>query len=98
VQLALVSHTLVCLGFPRLLGLAIDWWTFLDTLLPSVERMRYQLLRIAVPRKGRALALLQLAYNRDNLSPNKSQNQNRAGRPFGPPRGAAHGCSPRYSG
>jgi hypothetical protein len=32
-------------------------------------------LRIAVPRKGRALPLLQLAYDRDNLGPNKSQNQ-----------------------
>jgi hypothetical protein len=32
-------------------------------------------LRIAVPRKGRALPLLQLAYNRDDLSPTKSQNQ-----------------------
>ena len=32
-------------------------------------------MRIAVPRKGRALPLLQLAYDRDNLSPNKSQNQ-----------------------
>jgi hypothetical protein len=39
------------------------------------ERIRYQVLRIAVPRKGRALPLLQLAYDRDNLSPNKSQNQ-----------------------
>jgi hypothetical protein len=58
VQLALVSHTLACLGFPRLLGLAIDW-TMFDTTLPSVERMRYQVLRIAVPRKGRALPLLQ---------------------------------------
>jgi len=28
-----------------------------------------------VPRKGRALPLLQLAYDRDALSPNKSQNQ-----------------------
>jgi hypothetical protein len=37
--------------------------------------MRYQVLRIAVPRKGRALPLLQLAYDRDDLSPNKSQNQ-----------------------
>ncbi len=46
-----------------------------DTTLPSGRRMRYQLLRIAVPRKGRALPLLQLAYDRDNLSPNKSQNQ-----------------------
>jgi hypothetical protein len=38
--------------------------------------MRYQVLRVvAVPRKGRALPLLQVAYDRDNLSPNKSQNQ-----------------------
>ena len=74
VQVALVPHTIACLGFPRLLGLAIDW-TFLETTLPSGHRMRYQVLRIAVPRKGRALPLLQLAYDRDNLSPNKSQNQ-----------------------
>ncbi len=46
-----------------------------DTTLPSGRRMRYQVLRIAVPRKGRALPLLQLAYDRDDLSPNKSQNQ-----------------------
>jgi hypothetical protein len=46
-----------------------------DTALPSGERMRYQVLRIAVPRKGRALPLLQSAYDRDDLSPNKSQNQ-----------------------
>ena len=74
VQLALVAHTVARLGYPRLLGLAIDW-TMFDTTLPSGERMRYQVLRIAVPRKGRALPLLQLAYNRDDLSPNKSQNQ-----------------------
>ena len=74
VQLALVPHTIACLGSPRLLGLAIDW-TMFDTALPSGARMRYQVLRIAVPRKGRALSLLQLAYDRDDLSPNKSQNQ-----------------------
>jgi hypothetical protein len=74
VQLAFVPHVLARLGHPRLVGLAIDW-TFFDTILPSGERMRYQLLRIAVPRKGRALPLVQLAYDRDDLSPNKSQNQ-----------------------
>jgi Transposase DDE domain len=37
--------------------------------------MRYQVLRIAIPRKGRALPLLQLAYDRDNLPVTKSQNQ-----------------------
>src|SRR5256885_8628023 len=46
-----------------------------DTVLPSGERMRYQVLRIAVPRKGRALPLLQLAYDRDRLPATKSQNQ-----------------------
>jgi hypothetical protein len=74
VQLALAPYTVARLGSPRLLGLAIDW-TMFDTILPSGERMRYQVLRIAVPRKGRALPLLQLAYDRDDLSPNKSQNQ-----------------------
>lgn len=37
--------------------------------------MRYQVLRLAVPRKGRALPLLQLAYDRDRLPATKSQNQ-----------------------
>src|SRR4051794_31453559 len=74
VQMALVPYTIACLGFPRFLGLAIDW-TMFDTTLPSGYLIRYQVLRVAVPRKGRALPLLQLAYDRDNLSPNKSQNQ-----------------------
>jgi hypothetical protein len=74
VQMALVPYTIARLGSPRLLGLAIDW-TMFDTTLLSGKRKRYQVLRIAVPRKGRALPLLQLAYDRDNLSPNKSQNQ-----------------------
>jgi hypothetical protein len=74
VQLALVRYTVARLGYPRLLGLAIDW-TMFDTTLPSGLRMRYQVLRIAIPRKGRALPLLQLAYDRDNLPPTKSQNQ-----------------------
>src|SRR3954470_2106423 len=73
-QMAFVPHLVARLGFPRWLGLAIDW-TMFDTTLPSGERMRYQVLRIAVPRKGRALPLLQLAYDWDNLSPTKSQNQ-----------------------
>jgi hypothetical protein len=53
VQLALVGCTVArFLGYPRLLDLAIDW-TMFDTALPSGERMRYQVLRIAIPRKGR---------------------------------------------
>ena len=45
----------------------------LRTALLSAKGMRYQVLRVAVPRKGRALA--QLAYDRDALPANKSQNQ-----------------------
>lgn len=72
VQLALIPYTLSSLGRPRLLGLAIDW-TMWDTLTPKGERVRYQVLRIAVPRRGRALPLLQLAYYRDNLPQDSSQ-------------------------
>ena len=46
--------------------LAIDQ-TIFNTATPPKERVRYQVLRIAVPRKGRALLLLQLAYDRDRL-------------------------------
>jgi hypothetical protein len=73
-QLAFVPHVVGRLGSPRWLGLAVDW-TFFDTTLPSGEKMRYQVLRVAVPRKGRALPLLELAYDRDALPANKSQNQ-----------------------
>ena len=75
VQLALVAHTIFRLGYPRLLGLAIDW-TMFDTMLPSGEKMRYQVLCIARlrPRKGRAIPLPQLAYDRDDLG-ERSQNQ-----------------------
>lgn len=74
VQLAFVAHTLARVGFPRLVGLAVDW-TMFDTVMPSGQRIRYQVLRIAIPRKGRALPLLQLAYDRDHLPPKRSQNQ-----------------------
>jgi hypothetical protein len=74
VQAALVPHTVTRLGFPRSPGLAVDW-TMFDTTLPSGERIRYQVLRIAVPRRGRALPLLRLAYNRDRLPAQRSQNQ-----------------------
>ena len=73
-QLALVEHTIASLGYPQWLGLAIDW-TMFNTLTPSGELIRYQVLRIAVPRKGRVLPLLQLAYDRDELPATKSQNQ-----------------------
>jgi predicted small integral membrane protein len=74
VQVALIPPTLASLGHPRWLGLAIDW-TMFDTVLPTGERVRYQVLRIAVPRRGRALPLVQLAYDRDALPADRSQNQ-----------------------
>jgi hypothetical protein len=74
VQLALIPHTVAALGLPRVLGLAIVW-TFFDSALPNGRRVRYQVLRIAVPRRGRAMPLLQLAYNRDDLPAGQSQNQ-----------------------
>jgi hypothetical protein len=41
VQMALVPYTTIaCLGFPRFLGLAIDW-TMFETTLPSGKQMRY---------------------------------------------------------
>lgn len=74
VQTALIPHIVGRLGNPRWLALAIDW-TMFDTVTPSGKRVRYQVLRIAIPRRGRALPLLQLSYDRDNLPAPKSQNR-----------------------
>jgi hypothetical protein len=74
VQVALIPTTIYALGRPRLVGLAIDW-TYFDSGLPTGGRRRYQVLRIAVPRRGRALPLVQLAYDRDDLPAGQSQNQ-----------------------
>lgn len=74
VQTAMIPHTLAALAPVRWLGLAIDW-TMWDIALPTGQRMRYQVLRIAVPLHGRALPLLQLAYDRDHLPADASQNR-----------------------
>lgn len=74
VQVALIPATVAQLGSPQWLGLALDW-TMFDTKVPTGKRLRYQVLRIAVPRRGRALPLLQLAYDRDALPAGQSQNQ-----------------------
>jgi DDE family transposase len=74
VQVALIPATVRQLGTPRWLGLALDWTEF-DTTLPTGQRRRYQVLRIAVPRRGRALPLVQVAYDRDALPAGRSQNQ-----------------------
>ncbi len=73
-QAAFVPHTVAALGTPRLLGLAIDW-TMFDAVLPSGVRARYQVLRIAIPRRGRAIPVVQLAYDRDALPADKGQTQ-----------------------
>jgi hypothetical protein len=73
-QLAFIPDIIAKLGHPRWLGLAVDW-SMWDSVLPNGRRMHYQLLRIAVPRAGRALPLLQLVYDQYKLPPGKSQNQ-----------------------
>ncbi len=77
VQVALIPSTVAALGCPRGLGLAIDW-TDCDVRLPTGRAIRYQVLRIAVPRRGRALPLLQLADDRDHLPADHRQNQREA--------------------
>ncbi len=74
VQCAFIPTTLARLGYPPHIGLAIDW-TMWDSRDLHGQRVRYQLLRIAIPRRGRALPLLQVVYNRDALPAGQSQNQ-----------------------
>ena len=74
VQCAAVPHAVARLGCGGRLGLAVDW-TMFDAELPSGRRVRYQVLRIAAPCRGRAAPLLQLAYDRDRLPADRSQNQ-----------------------
>ncbi|HEY8601842.1 MAG TPA: hypothetical protein VIL85_25675 [Thermomicrobiales bacterium] len=73
-QVAFLPHTLAALGRTRRLGLAVDCPLF-DTRLPDGTRRRYQGLRVAVPRCGRALPVLQVAYDRDALPAALGQNQ-----------------------
>jgi hypothetical protein len=74
VQAAFIPHTLAALRRPRVLGLAVDW-TMFEARLPDGARRRYQVLRVAVPRCGRALPLLQVAYDGDALPADKGQPQ-----------------------
>jgi Transposase DDE domain len=73
IQAALIPYTIATLGHPRWVGLAIDW-TMFDTVLPTGVRRHYQVLRIAIPRRGRALPLIQFACRRDHWPPGTSQN------------------------
>lgn len=69
VQLAFVPYTLASLKFPRWVGLVVDW-TYFDA-----PEFRVQVLRIGLARRGRVIPVLQVAYDRDDLPADKSQNQ-----------------------
>ena len=76
VQVALIPTVLARLGTPRQLGLLLDWTSFDATLLGLTGggRRLYQVLTIAVPRRGRAVPLLSVVYERDKLPARGSQN------------------------
>ena len=69
VQIALLPYVLARLRPLYRVGLCIDW-TYFDA--PS---FRVQILKIGIAREGRVVPLLQVAYDRDNLPTDKSQNQ-----------------------
>jgi hypothetical protein len=69
VQIALLPYILARLGPLRWIGLCIDW-TYFDA-----PAFRVQVLKIGLARCGRVIPLLQVAYDRDNLPANSSQNR-----------------------
>ena len=76
-QVAFLPTVLARLGSPRQLGLVLDWTSF-DTKLLGLTgggRRPYQVLTIAIPRRGRALPVLSVAYERDKLPAKGSQNK-----------------------
>lgn len=54
--------------------MAIDWTLFV-AILPDGRRVRSQVLRVAIPRRGRALPLRQLVFDQDRLPAEASQHQ-----------------------
>lgn len=77
VQVACIPTILAHLGTPRWVGLLIDWTSF-DVVLPGLVGggvRKYQVLTIAVPRRGRAVPLLSVTYERDKLPAAGSQNR-----------------------
>jgi len=76
-QVAFIPTVLARLGNPRQIGLVLDWTSF-DTKLLGLTgggRRPYQVLTIAIPRRGRALPLLSVTYERDKLPAKGSQNK-----------------------
>jgi hypothetical protein len=76
-QVAFIPTVVARLGCPRQLGLVLDWTSFDATLLGLTggARRPYQVLTIAIPRRGRALPLLSVTYERDKLPAKGSQNR-----------------------
>jgi hypothetical protein len=76
-QVAFIPVLLARLGSPRQIGLILDWTSFDTTLLGLTGggRRPYQVLTIAIPRRGRALPLLSVTYERDKLPAKGSQNR-----------------------
>jgi hypothetical protein len=76
-QVAFIPTLLAQLGSPRVIGLVLDWTSFDATLLGLTGggRRPYQVLTIAIPRRGRALPLLSVTYERDKLPAKGSQNR-----------------------
>lgn len=62
IQRALLPATIAQLGDPHWLGLALDW-TMFDSSMPNGRRARSHVLRMAIPRRGRASPVLQLTYD-----------------------------------
>jgi hypothetical protein len=69
VQIALLPYVLARLGPLRAVGLCLDWTYF------NAPTLRFQVLKIGIARSGRVIPLLQVAYDRDNLPADRSQNQ-----------------------
>jgi hypothetical protein len=76
-QVAFIPTVLAQLGSPGVIGLVLDWTSF-DAKLLGLNgggRRPYQVLTIAIPRRGRALPLLSVTYERDKLPAKGSQNK-----------------------
>lgn len=69
VQLAVLPYVFARIGPLYRIGLCIDW-TYFDG-----PTFRVQALKIGLARQGRVIPLLQVAYDRDDLPADKSQNQ-----------------------
>ena len=94
VQVAFIPTVLGRPGSPRQIGLVLDWTSF-DTKLLGLTgggHRPYQMLTIAIPRRGRALPLLSVVYEQDQLPAKGSQNKN------GKKRRSPTSCTPCHLG